>query len=69
MSQADLKTIFNLIAIEYISLFEIIFVIFMHLYFKIMTKISSFYVEAFVWLEARHNFVTSNLDEDVKQQQ
>lgn len=41
----------------------------MHLYFKIMTKISSFYVEAFVWLEARHNFVTSNLDEDVKQQQ
>lgn len=69
MSQADLKTIFNLIAIEYISLFEIIFVIFMHLYFRIMTKNSSFYVEAFVWLEARHNFVTSNLDEDVKQQQ
>jgi len=70
MSQADLKTIFNLLAIECISLFEIISIIFMDLCFRIMEKKnSSFSLEAFAWLEARLNYITSDLDVDVKKQQ
>lgn len=42
----------------------------MDLCFRIMEKKnSSFSLEVFVCLEARRNYITSNLDVDVKQQQ